>query len=120
MIGAERSRVFPLRIDRSIAFADRDPSIFASRNSRALIRFLEPWNNVRGFRSMPGVCLVAVRKRAVKWILPGREFYRGVIAPVAGIGVVKTAVVFSSNFCPRNSRDSGLDYFRLVARRSKR
>src|SRR5436190_6206929 len=100
MIGAERSGVFPLRIDCSIAFADRDPAIFASGNSRALIRFLEPRDNPRGFRTVPCSCLVAIWKRAVKWILPGSEFYGNVITPARGIGVIKTTIVFGPIFIP--------------------
>ncbi len=100
MVGAERPGVFPLRIDRSIAFADGDPSIFASRDSRALIRFLEPRNNARRFRPVPSSRLVAVRERAVKWILAGREFYRNVIAPVPGIGVIEASVVLCPIFVP--------------------
>src|SRR5207248_3194455 len=92
--------VLPLRIDRSIAFADRDPAIFASGNSRALIRFLEPRDNPRGFRTAPCSCLVAIWKRAVKRILPGREFYRNVITPARGIWVIKTTVVFGPIFVP--------------------
>src|SRR5439155_21089835 len=56
--------------------------------------FLKPRNNARGFRPVPCVCLVGVRKRAVKWVLPRPEFYGNVITPVAGVGVVK-ATVFS-------------------------
>ena len=49
---------------------------------------------------MAGCCLVAVRKRAVERILPGREFYGNVIAPARGIGIVKTPVVFGPIFVP--------------------
>ena len=100
VVGTERSGVFPLRVNRSIAFADRDPSIFARRNGWALIRFLEPRNNARGFRAVPCSCLVAVGERAVERILPGREFYGNIIAPMCGIGIVKAAVAFGPIFVP--------------------
>src|SRR5216110_149310 len=100
MIGAEWSGIFPLRVNCSIALVDCDPSIFASRNSGALVRLLKPRHDARRFRAMAGRCLVAVRKRAVKRILPGREFYGNVITPARGIGVIKTTVVFGPIFVP--------------------
>src|SRR6266576_33819 len=98
VIGAERSCVLPLRINGSVTSADCDPTAFASRNRWALVRFLKPWNNPRGFRPMSSSCLVAVRKRAVKWILPGREFYGDIITPMRGIGIIKPTVIFGPIF----------------------
>src|SRR5436190_5197884 len=100
MIGAEWSGVFPLRVNCSIALVDCDPSIFASRNSGALVCLLKPRHDARRFWAMASRCLVAVRKRAIKRILPGRKFCGNVIAPACGIGVVKTPVAFGPIFVP--------------------
>src|SRR4029453_8782572 len=79
VIGAERSGVFPLRINGSIAFADCDPSIFASRNSGSLIRFFEPGDNAFRFRAMACGRLVVVRKCAIEWILSWWDFCRDIM-----------------------------------------
>src|SRR5439155_6492948 len=50
MVRSERSCVFPLRINRSIPFANRDPSILAGGNTGALVSFLEPRNDAGRFR----------------------------------------------------------------------
>src|SRR2546423_33204 len=100
IIGSERSCVFPLRISRSIPFANRDPSILAGGNAGALVRFLEPRHDTRRFRSMTGGCLVIVGKRAIKRILSRRKFHRNIVAPVRGIWVVKTAAIPSPVFVP--------------------
>src|SRR5438876_4516045 len=93
IIGAERSCVFPLRISRSIPFANRDPSILAGGNPGALVRFLEPRHDAGRFRPVTIDLLVVVGKRAVKRVLSRRELYRNVIAAMRGIWVVKTAVI---------------------------
>src|SRR3989442_7788151 len=85
IIGAERSCVFPLRINRSIPFANRDPSILAGGNAGALIRFLEPRNDAGRFRPVTIGCLVIVWKRAVKRSLSRRELYRDITAKMCGI-----------------------------------
>jgi len=100
MIGPKRARIFPLRIDGSIAFADRDPSTFASGNGRALVCFPEPRNDLRRFRSMASGRLVVVGERAVKRILPRREFYRNVITPMRAIWIVKPAITSGPIFVP--------------------
>src|SRR5205823_7682873 len=100
IIGAERSCVFPLRIDRSIPFANRDPSILAGRNAGALVRFLEPRNDAGSFQPVTGRCLVIVGKRAIKRILSRRELYRNIIATMCGIGIVKSAVTSAPIFVP--------------------
>src|SRR2546430_8575147 len=100
MIGPKRARIFPLRIDGSIAFADRDPSTFASGNGRALVRFPEPRNDLRRFRSMASGRLVVVGERAVKRILPRCEFYRNVITPMRAIWIVKPAITSGPIFVP--------------------
>src|SRR5437016_11155992 len=100
MIGAERSCVFPLRINRSIPFANRDPSILAGGNAGALVRFLEPRNDVGRFRPVTIGCLVVIWEGAVKRILSRRKFHRHVIAPVRRIWVVKTAVIPGPIFVP--------------------
>src|SRR5206468_10288179 len=73
IIGAERSCVFPLRINRSIPFANRDPSMLAGGNAGALVRFLEPRNNAGRFRTVTMACLVVVSEGAVKRVVPRRE-----------------------------------------------
>src|SRR5207237_7037984 len=100
VLSTERSGVFPLRIDCSIAFANRDPAAFASRNGRALISFIEPRNNARRFRSMALSRFVIIGKRAVKWVLPRCEFYRNVIAATSGIRIVEPAIIFGPFFVP--------------------
>ena len=57
VIGAKRSRVFPLRIDGAVAFANRNPAVFANRHRRTLIRILEPWHHTWRFRTMSGPAL---------------------------------------------------------------
>ena len=100
MISAEWPSIFPLRINGSIAFANGDPSIFASGNSGALVCVLKPGNNPRRLRPMTGVGLIVVGERAVEWILSGREFRRNVIAAMCGIRIIKAAVVFCPLFVP--------------------
>ncbi len=100
MVRSEWSCVFPLRISDSIAFADRDPSIFASGNSRALVRLFEPRNNARRLRPVACMCFVVVGACAVKWVLPRCKFYRDIITPMGRIWVIKTAVVFCPSFVP--------------------
>src|SRR4029453_12962122 len=90
----------PLRINRSIPFADCDPSTFARGNAGTLVRFFEPRHDTRRFRSMTGGCLVIVGKRAIKRILSRRKFHRKVVDPVGGIWVVKTAVIPGPIFVP--------------------
>ena len=101
MVCSERSCVFPLRIRDSIAFSDRNPSIFARGHSWALIRFFEPRNNARRFRSVAGMRLIIVRKCAVKWVLPRCKFYRDVVASMGRIRVIETAVAFCPLFVLR-------------------
>src|SRR5438046_10410573 len=96
MIGAERSRVFPLRIRDAIAFADRDPSVFASRYGRSLVRFSKPRNNARRFGSMAFPRFIVVGKGAVKRVEPWREIYRNVIAATSRIRFVDPTVIL----CP--------------------
>src|SRR6266446_2266837 len=100
MVGSEWSCVFPLRISDSIAFADSDPSVFASGDSRALVRLFEPRDNARGFRPVASVCFIVVGKCAVKRVLPRCKIYRDIIAPVGRIWVIKTAVVCCPLFVP--------------------
>src|SRR5205085_9784501 len=100
MIGSERSCVFPLRINRSIPFANRNPSILAGGNAGALVRFLEPRNDAGGLRSVTSGCLVVVWERAVKRVLSRREFYRDVLAAMRGIWVVKSAVTSAPILVP--------------------
>ena len=100
MIGAERSGVFPLGIDCSTAFTDRHPTIFTGGNGRALICLPEPRHNARRFGPMASACLIVVGKRAVKRVLPRRELYGNVIAPVSRIWVVKSAVASRPLFVP--------------------
>src|SRR5947207_4726329 len=100
VIGAEWTGIFPLGINRPIAFANGDPSIFASRNAGALVRFSKPGNNAWCLRSMTCARLIVVRQRAVEWILLRCEFRRNVIASMRGIRIVKAAVVFCPLFVP--------------------
>jgi len=101
MVRSEWSCIFPLCISDSIAFADCEPPIFTSRNSRALVSIFEPGNNARRFRPVPGMCLVVVRKCAVKWVLPRSKFYWNVTTPMSRIRIVKTAIAFCPLFVPR-------------------
>ena len=100
MVRSEWSCVFPLRISNSIAFADRDPSIFARGNSRTLVRLFEPRNNARRFRPVACMCFVVVGECAVKWVLLRCKFYRDIITPMGRIWVIKTAVAFCPLFVP--------------------
>ena len=100
MVRLEWPCVFPLRISNSIAFADRDPSIFTSGNSRTLICLLEPRNNARRFRPVACTSFVVVGECAVKRVLPRCKFYRDIITPMGRIWVIKTAVVFCPSFVP--------------------
>src|SRR6476661_1439062 len=100
MIGAERSGIFPLRIGDVVTLANRNPSTFASGNSGALISFIEPWNNTRRFGAMTLPRFVIIRKRAVKRILSGCEFYRNVIAPITRIRIIHAAVVLGPGRVP--------------------
>src|SRR5436305_11775753 len=100
MIGAERSCVFPLRINRSIPFANRDPSILTGGNAGALVRFLAPRNDAGRFRSVTIGCLVAVWAGAVQRVLSGRELYWNVIAAMRGLWIVKSAVTSAPIFVP--------------------
>ena len=101
MVRSEWSCVFPLCVSDSIAFADCDPSVLTSGNSRALISVFKPGNHARRFRPVPGVCFVVVRKCTVKWVLPRRKFYRNATTPMSRIRVVKTSVAFCPLFVPR-------------------
>src|SRR6266581_4865 len=100
IIGAERSCVFPLRINRSIPFANRDPSILAGGNAGALVRFLEPWNDTGRLRPVTSGCLVVVREGAVKRVLSRCEPHRNVIAAMRRIWIVKSAVTSAPIFVP--------------------
>ncbi len=100
MVRSEWSGVFPLRISDSIAFADRDPSILASGNSRALVCLFKPRNNARRFRLMAGTRFVVVGECAVKRVLPRCKFYRDIITAMGRIWVIKTAVAFCPLFVP--------------------
>src|SRR5438477_3799292 len=100
IIGAKRSCVFPLRISRSIPFANRDPSILAGGNAGALVRFLEPRKDAGRFRPVTIACLVVVWEGAVKRVLSRRELYRNVIAAMRGIWVVKSAITSARIFVP--------------------
>src|SRR5262249_9087121 len=57
--------------------------------------------NPRRFGSMTRALLVVVWKRAVKWVLSGRELCGLVMAPFSRIWVVKTAVVSGPSLVPR-------------------
>src|SRR5439155_8932892 len=101
VIGAERTSIFPLRINCAIAFTDGNPATFASRDSRALISFVEPGNNARRFWPMALPRFVVIRKRAVKGIQSWREFHRNVIATMSRIRIVHPAIIFGPFFVPR-------------------
>src|SRR6516225_7045862 len=101
MVRSKRSSVFPLRISNPIAFADRDPSIFASGNTRPLVCLLKPRNNARRFRPVTSMCFVIVRERAIKRVLPGCKFYRNIMTSMGRVRVIKTAVAFVPFFVPR-------------------
>lgn len=100
MVCPKRTRIFPLRICDSIAFADYNPSIFASGDTRALIRFFEPWNNARCFGLMAFACFIVVREGAIKRVLPWSKFCRYVMVTMSWIGVIKTAVALGPLFVP--------------------
>src|SRR5436189_6140970 len=73
IIGAERSCVFPLRINRSIPFANRDPSILAGGNAGTLVRFLEARHDDGRFRPVTIGCLEGVWECSVKRVAAGGE-----------------------------------------------
>ena len=114
MIGPERAGIFPLRVDSFVAFADRNPSAFAGRNRRTLIRFFEPWHHARRFRPMTVVGLVVVRKRAIKRILAWREIRGNKITPLRAVGVIEPAVAS----CPVRVPGAGAIWGWIVGRRS--
>src|SRR5206468_3509311 len=87
--------------DTSLTFANRDPSILAGGNAGALVRLLEPRNDMGRFRPVTIGCFVIVWEGAVKRILSRRKFHWNVIAPVRGIRIVKTAVIPGPIFVPR-------------------
>src|SRR5262249_237193 len=136
MVCPEGSRVFPLCIRDSIAFADRDPAIFAGGKSWALVRLLKPRDNTRRLRAVASMCFVVVRERAIKWVLSRCKFYRDIIAPFARIRIIEAAVVFCPLFVHRtcafweqivpawlfaDPKDSGYDisFPRILARRPR-
>src|SRR5438045_4955558 len=100
VISAEGSCLFPLRINRSIPLANRDPSILAGGNARALVRFLEPWNDAGRLPPVTNGCLVVVREGAVKRVLSRCELHRNVIAAMRRIWIVKSAVTSAPVFIP--------------------
>ena len=101
MVCPKRSRIFPLCICDSIAFADGNPPIFASGDTRALIRFFKPRNNARCFGLVAFARLIVVRERAIKRILSRGKFYRDIVAAMSRIGVIKTAVALGPLLVPR-------------------
>src|ERR1041385_243928 len=113
MISAKRSSIFPLRVRDAVAFANRDPAAFASRNSRALISFVKPRNNARRFRAVPLFRFVVIWKRAVKGIESRREFNGNVIAAMRRVRIVHAAIVFCPVLVPR----ACAIWHRIVSRR---
>src|SRR5206468_5788806 len=94
MVSAEWTSVFPLCIRDAITFANRDPPVFARRNSGTLIDFIEPGNNSRRFGPMTLLRFVVIWKRAVKRIQSRREVYGSVITAMSGIRIIKAAIIF--------------------------
>ena len=114
MVRSEWSCVFPLRISNSIAFADRDPSIFASGNGRALVCLFEPRNNARRFRPVACMCFVVIGQCAVKWVLPRCKLHRDIITPMGRVWVIKTTIVF----CPSFVLKSSFILYQIISARS--
>ena len=100
MVCPKRPGVFPLCICDSIAFADRNPPIFASGSSWASICFFKPRNNARCFRVVASVRFIVVRERAIKRVLPGSKFYWDIVGPMSRIWVIKPAVALCPLFVP--------------------
>src|ERR1700745_792763 len=73
MVGTEGSAIFPLGIANTIAFADRQPVVFANRAARFAIGTPKPRDNPRGLRLELSVRDIVVREGAIKRILPGRK-----------------------------------------------
>ena len=73
VVGAEGSAIFPLGVANTIAFADRQPVVFAHRAARFGIGSPKPRNHQRRFRLELPVRDVVVREGAIKRILPGRK-----------------------------------------------
>src|SRR6266705_2883942 len=101
MVGAKRSGIFPLRISDAIAFADCNPTIFASGHTWPLIGVLKPGNNARRFRPMAFPGFVIVRERAVERVLPRGETYRNVVAATGSIRLVGAAIILCPILVPR-------------------
>src|ERR1700720_455619 len=101
MVGPKRSGIFPLRVRDLVSLLNRNPSILANRHARSLIRFLEPRNDLRRFGPVAAGGFVVVGQRAVKWVLPRREFYWSVIVPARRIRIIQTAVTLRPLFVPR-------------------
>src|SRR5205814_6315585 len=86
MVGPERPAIFPLRVASLVAFADRDPSVFANGTARLRVNLFEPRNHQRGLRLELAMGHVVVRERAVKRVLPRNERDRDVVPSRARIG----------------------------------
>ena len=71
MVGAEGSAIFPLGVANAIAFADRQPAVFANGVARFCVGSPKPWNYQRRFRLELPMGDVVVREGAIKRILPG-------------------------------------------------
>src|SRR4029077_744147 len=100
IISAEGSCVFPLRINRSIPLANRNPSILAGGNAGALIRFFEPWNDAGRLLSMASAGLVVVWEGAVKRVLSRRELPRNVFGAPQRFCTVNPAITSAPIFVP--------------------
>src|SRR2546423_96704 len=100
MIGAEWSGVLPLRIRGSIAFADRDPSVFASRGGGPLVLFLNPQKKARRFRPMAFPRFIIVGKREINRFEPGGNFWGNVFAATGRIGIAPPAIIFGPFLVP--------------------
>src|SRR5207237_10084306 len=79
----------------------REPAALDGRNAGALIRFLDPWTHPRRFGPVTGRRFVVVGQRAIKWVLPRREFRRDEIVPMRFLGIVEPAVVLRPVRVPR-------------------
>src|SRR5437763_1345156 len=93
MVGAKRPAIFPLRIGGLVAFANRNPTVFANGTAGLGVSLLEPRDDQGRLGFKLPVGHVIVREGAIKGVLPRNERNRDVILPRTGIGRVEATVV---------------------------
>src|SRR5260370_33090376 len=93
MISVKGSAIFPLGVANAIAFADRQPVVFANRAARFGIGSSKPRNHQRRFRLELLVRDVVVREGAIERILPRGELSRNIVLTRLLVRIVYCAIV---------------------------